>query len=58
MELLDPARHAADLYESNALDAEGRSWTYLPYGPFETFNDYLGWLNDHFQSQRSTIFTQ
>lgn len=46
VELLDPTRHAADLYESNAPDTESRSWTYLPYGPFETFNDYLGWLTD------------
>ena len=50
MEPLDPARHAADLYESNALDAEGGSWTYLPYGPFETFDDYLYWLTENSRS--------
>jgi RimJ/RimL family protein N-acetyltransferase len=47
VEPLDPDRHAADLYDANALDAEGRIWTYLPYGPFETLEDYLGWMNDH-----------
>lgn len=47
VEPLEPARHAADLYEANALDTEGGSWTYLPYGPFGTFKDYLGWVTDH-----------
>jgi RimJ/RimL family protein N-acetyltransferase len=47
VEPLDPDRHAADLYDANALDTEGRIWTYLAYGPFETLEDYLGWMNDH-----------
>ena len=46
MEPLDPGRHAAHLYDANALDTEGGIWTYLPYGPFETFESYLGWMND------------
>ena len=47
MEPLDPDRHAAHLYDANALDTGGGIWTYLPYGPFETLEDYLGWMNDH-----------
>lgn len=47
VEPLEPSRHAADLYEANALDTEGRNWTYLPYGPFETLEDYLGWMNEY-----------
>lgn len=34
---LDPLgeeAHTGDLYEAFALDREGRSWTYLPHGPF------------------------
>ena len=46
VEPLDPHRHAADLYDANTLDTEGRAWTYLPYGPFETLEGYLGWIND------------
>ena len=46
LEALDPDRHARDLYEANCLDAEGRSWTYLPYGPFGCFNEYLVWLSE------------
>jgi hypothetical protein len=44
VEPLDPDRHAADLYDANALDTEGRIWTYLPYGPFasrEEFDTHL-----------------
>ena len=47
VEPLDPDRHAAELYDANALDTDGRIWTYLPYGPFETFEYYLGWIDDH-----------
>ncbi len=28
--------HAPDLFEAHAHDTDGRNWTYLPYGPFET----------------------
>jgi RimJ/RimL family protein N-acetyltransferase len=44
IEPLDPLRHAADLYDANCQDREGRIWTYLPYGPFENLDDYRGWL--------------
>src|SRR5207249_4315524 len=44
LELLDPDRHAVDLFDANAADTEGRSWTYLAYGPFRTFSDYRNWM--------------
>jgi hypothetical protein len=34
LEPIDPERHAAALFEANALDTTGGMWTYLPYGPF------------------------
>ena len=34
LEPLDTDRHAKALHEAYAEDAEGRNWTYLPYGPF------------------------
>ena len=43
VEMLDPAKHAADLFAGNKLDVEGRNWTYLAYGPFERFDDYRAW---------------
>ena len=44
LELLDVERHAADLWAANSLDREGRMWTYLPWGPFGGFDQYLGYL--------------
>ena len=44
VEPLDPARHAADLHEANLRDGEGRIWTYLPYGPFESLVAYRTWM--------------
>jgi RimJ/RimL family protein N-acetyltransferase len=44
VERLDPLRHAAALYAANAIDIEGRMWTYLPYGPFETLESYSEWV--------------
>lgn len=44
LEPLERERHAAALYAANYLDTDGRMWTYLPYGPFETFESYQAWL--------------
>ncbi len=44
LEPLDPQRHARELFAANALDAHGTNWTYLPYGPFAKFEEYLAWL--------------
>ena len=46
VEPLDPDRHAADLFAANRDDAEGRNWTYLPYGPFPTLDLYRGWVRE------------
>lgn len=43
LEMLDPQRHAADLFAANRLDKEGRNWTYLAYGPFDKLEDYRAW---------------
>ena len=45
LEPLDVERHAADLHAANALDTDCANWTYLPYGPFATLDDYLVWLH-------------
>jgi len=45
LEPLDPGRHAAHLFAANAADVEGRSWTYLAYGPFYTLGEYREWMS-------------
>lgn len=38
--------HAVDLHAANLADVEGRMWTYLPYGPFDTLEEYAGWVRE------------
>ena len=45
LEPLDPDRHAAALFTANAADETGGSWTYLPYGPFQTLSSYRDWMH-------------
>jgi RimJ/RimL family protein N-acetyltransferase len=45
LEMLDPARHADELWAANSLDTEGRNWTYLFVGPFAQPADYRAWLD-------------
>jgi RimJ/RimL family protein N-acetyltransferase len=45
LEPLDSA-HAADLHAANAVDAAGKMWTYLPYGPFAGWDAYRAWVED------------
>lgn len=44
VEPLDPDRHAAELFAAYREDAEGRNWTYLPDGPFASFELYRDWI--------------
>jgi RimJ/RimL family protein N-acetyltransferase len=44
VEPLDVARHAAELYAAISLDPDGRTWTYLPSGPFDGAAAYVAWL--------------
>jgi RimJ/RimL family protein N-acetyltransferase len=44
LEPLDADAHADALFAANADDAEGRMWTYLPYGPFASLPEYRSWI--------------
>lgn len=44
LELLDRDKHLSDLYAAFSTDTEGRIWTYLPCGPFNTEADYREWV--------------
>jgi RimJ/RimL family protein N-acetyltransferase len=47
VEPLNPARHADELFRASALDATGRNWTYMSYGPFDTLEAYRGWMQSY-----------
>ncbi|KFZ36496.1 acetyltransferase [Shewanella mangrovi] len=44
LERLDVATHADNLYQAFAESPDARHWTYLPYGPFETADEYRAFL--------------
>lgn len=43
IEPLDAGRHAAQLHAANAVDVDGRMWTYLFTGPHESAETYRAW---------------
>lgn len=44
LRITDADADAGELYRAFAADAEQRNWTYLPYGPFATADDFHAWL--------------
>ncbi|MEK7949378.1 GNAT family N-acetyltransferase [Luteolibacter soli] len=56
LEKLDANRHAASLYAANSHDSEGRMWTYLGYGPFESEDSYRTWVDEVSQKSDPLFF--
>ncbi len=40
---LSAREHAADLYAAQALDGDGRMWTWMPNGPWASEAEYAAW---------------
>ncbi len=45
LEPIDIDQHASDLFAAFSLDQDQRNWTYLPYGPFTTEDEFRGWVS-------------
>jgi RimJ/RimL family protein N-acetyltransferase len=56
LEPLDAEAHAEPLHEAFALDAAGRGWTYLPYGPFASAAAHLRWVEEAAASDDPLFF--
>lgn len=56
LEPLDPNRHAEDLFAADSIEKDGRSWTYLPYGPFESFEAYRNWMTEFCRGEDPMFF--
>lgn len=54
---IDIASHARDLFEAFSLDANHHNWTYLPYGPFEQFEECRNWLESTCSSDDPYFFS-
>lgn len=44
LEAIDIDTHGSDLFAAFSLDQDQRNWTYLPYGPFATEDDFRSWV--------------
>lgn len=44
LESLSPETHGDSLYRAISSQPDDASWTYMPYGPFATREDYQKWL--------------
>lgn len=45
VERLNPAAHGEALYAAFAGAEDDADWTYLPYGPFESKDEFMAWLS-------------
>jgi RimJ/RimL family protein N-acetyltransferase len=57
VEPLDPDAHAEPLFDAFQVDAEGRDWTYLPYGPFASLDDFATWLQSDCTQDDPLLYT-
>ena len=53
VESLDAERHCGELYDAYSADCDGGMWTYLPWGPYTGFDEFLaatrtGLKREHF----------
>lgn len=57
LESLDLTAHAEELFSELSVDAEGRTWTYLPYGPFQRFEQFKAWLTSYCLGKDPLFYT-
>lgn len=49
-------KHAAKLFDALSIDNQGESWTYLPYGPFDTLGDFKDWLTSTMSDTNTILY--
>jgi RimJ/RimL family protein N-acetyltransferase len=57
IEPINIAAHSRDLFEAFLLDTNHHNWTYLPYWPFEQFEDFKRWLEASYSSDDPCFFS-
>ena len=56
LEPLDADAHAAALHDAYRAAPDGRNWTYLPYGPFGSREEYAEWVQRAEQQTDPTFY--
>ncbi|MDI3326738.1 GNAT family protein [Pontibacterium granulatum] len=55
LEGLSPSKHGDQLFDAFGKDPEGKNWTYLFDGPFDTRSDFDAWI-DHVSKTSDPLF--
>ena len=58
LEFLDINKHAAKLFTAFQFNNPGETWTYLPFGPFDTYDEFKEWLNKSSLSKQVFVINQ
>jgi RimJ/RimL family protein N-acetyltransferase len=56
LEPIEINKHASKLFDSLAIENQGESWTYLPYGPFDTLDKFKDWLTETMSDNDTLLY--
>jgi RimJ/RimL family protein N-acetyltransferase len=56
LEKLDLNQHAAVLFQALSTNNQGESWTYLPYGPFNTLDEFIRWARETIADKETILY--
>ena len=57
LEAFDVERHGAQLHAAYSENKDGSMWTYMPAGPFASFDDFLVWMRPAAESEDPLFHT-
>ena len=57
LEPVSAEAHALDLYQAFGRDLEHRNWTYMPYGPFDSLEEFDRWVKTSCVGEDPCFFT-
>lgn len=57
LEPIDADRHGPELFEAYSAETDGRNWTYLPVGPFDSFDKFDKWMRAFCLGDEFLFFT-
>ena len=57
LEPFDAKTHGPDLFDAFSKDGDGKNWTYLPYGPFATYNEFAQWAEPLSRNRDPQFYT-
>lgn len=56
LELLAINKHATELFNAISFENKGESWTYLPYGPFYSVDEFQQWLQNTMNDSDTILY--